>query len=261
MIQRIKFAVRRGVMKNKVIHIFIGSFLASLLWLPRPVEATVFDLSLVSSPDVTVNGAIFSRTSNSGQGTGNFESFLRTQATGNETTQKGYNTDGTLEFQTKGGPWTHSVLLSDIPLVTIDGISYRELLLDAAEPSGNRIDITALKLYRLSTPNVSGYPANFPSGDLMYNLDLGTDNSIKLDNVTGNGVSDLFAYIPNSNFTGSKPYLYLYTEFAFFAGSFEEWGYLKSDGTVPDDPAIPEPTSLALLGTGILGFFVRRFKK
>src|SRR5207248_11515504 len=51
-------------------------------------------------------------------GTGTFSSFVRVQGS---PTEKGYNTDATgagTEFDTKSGTWTHSIKVSDIPVVT-----------------------------------------------------------------------------------------------------------------------------------------------
>lgn len=236
--------------------VFLGGLLVmGSVILYQSAYAATLDLSLVPSQG-TINDAIFSRTDISGQGTGNFDPFVRIQRNQGSGDEEGYNTDGAVEFQTKGGTWTHSVLLSAIPLVNINGTSYRQILLDAAEPSGNTLLLNKFELYLLSAGNISGYPANFPSGALQYDFTGGAYSSILLDNITGNGVSDMFAYIPNSKFTGSNQYLYLYSKFGDAAGSFEEWGVLKGNATV-----VPEPASLSLLGLGLLGLLGLKKRK
>src|SRR3989338_1858801 len=110
-------------------------------------NALALDLSAAGSSGF-VNGAFFSRTVAQGSGTGNIDPFVRIQENGSE---KGYNTDGTLEFDTKPGTWTHSLLLSSVPIVNIVGTAYYEFLLDAAEPSGNSLTIDTLTFYLLSS--------------------------------------------------------------------------------------------------------------
>ena len=51
-------------------------------------------------------------------GSGIFDSFVRLQA---DPQEKGYNTDGTLEYDTKGGAFTHSIKVSDIPVISVGG--------------------------------------------------------------------------------------------------------------------------------------------
>ena len=243
---------------SKVKFLLIVSILAiGLFAIHKDVYAVTLDLSAVPSEGV-INGAIFSRTDISGQGTGSFDPFVRLQRNGqgNSGVESGYNTDGTEEFDTKGGKWTHSILVNDIPLVNINGVDYRQILLDAAEPGqdGNTLTLSKFELYLLGSGNITGYPANFPSSALKYDFTGGDYDSILLDDITGNGVADMFAYIPDSKFTGTDQYLYLYSQFNDAAGSFEEWGVLT------DKTPIPEPASLSLFGLGLLGLLARRRK-
>ncbi|MCA9404400.1 MAG: PEP-CTERM sorting domain-containing protein [Candidatus Omnitrophica bacterium] len=236
-----------------------GCFWAVIISLLLPAagaEAVSLDLSVIPS-NGEINGALFSRTDQTGQGTGNFESFLRIQA---NTSESGYNTDGALEFDTKSGIWTHSIKISDIPLLNFNGIDYREILLDAGEqgPLGgtnNQLRIDVLDMYLLNAANITGYPANFPVADRKYTL-AGDDqwDSIMLNNIVGNGVSDMFILIPDSYFTGPNEYFYLYSELSLSGGTFEEFGVQV--GT--DSTAVPEPTSLMLFGGGLAGAFLRR---
>lgn len=232
----------------------ITSILFAIIIFGASQNAFALDLSSAGSSGF-VNGAFFSRTAVQGSGTGNIDPFVRIQENGSE---KGYNTDGTLEFDTKPSIHTHSLLLSSAPIVTISGINYYEFLLDAAEPSGNSLTIDTLKFYLLSAGNISGYPANFPASALKYNLDGAGAASILLDNLdSGNGNADMFAYIPTSSFSGTDQYLYLYSELSQSGGSFEEWA-IKSDSS---STVVPEPATLSLLGLGLFGLLKFRKRK
>src|SRR6478672_8205047 len=92
---------------------------------------------------VTINGAIFQQGSVV-SGTGQFSSFLRIHAKG---TEYGYNTDEfphpPLDIQ-PGPQWTHSVLLSAVPVFTIDGVTYYQFMLDINEDQGHTDNLLSL---------------------------------------------------------------------------------------------------------------------
>lgn len=102
------------------------------------------------------------------------------------------------------------------------------------------------------------YPTNFPVSKRIYQLVDGTYDGIFLNNIIGNGVSDMFAYIPDNLFAGDS---FLYSKFNQSAGTFEEWGTRASSTTSPSNvPDIPEPSTFLLLGSG-LGYWLLRKKK
>ncbi len=249
-------------MKTIKILMSLGFALGVVALMPVNSHAVpvTLDLSLVTSSG-TINNAIFSRTFLHGQGSGVLDPFVRIQEKDSE---KGYNTDGTLEFDTKGGSHTHSIKIGDIPLVNIDGTDYREFLLDAGEDSKEgetTLNLDVLKLFLLSGPSISGYPANFPNVDLKYEMVDADFDSILLDNITGNGTADMYAYIPADNFTGSNQYLYLYSEFNNSSGTFEEWGPGDSTDGGHNEPTVPEPATLALFASGLSALALRRKQK
>src|ERR1043166_2586871 len=78
----------------------------------------------------SINGAVFQQLTFQPAGCGVIDSFVRVQASGRATVEQGYNTDGKHQFDEKNGNFTRSLLLSDVPVVNIGGVPYREFVLD-----------------------------------------------------------------------------------------------------------------------------------
>ena len=184
-------------------------------------------------------------------------------------TESGYNTDGTLEFDTKGGIFTHSLQLSALQntVVSIRGINYFEFVLDVNESPGNGlITLHDLEFYIDSAPDNSGYPT---IGTLAYDFDIGPDGDssviVDYNNFPGSGKLDLFALVPTSYFgTDLDKYVYLFSRFGepdnLVDDGFEEWAY-KLEGTfTPSDP-VPEPATALLFIVGIVGLFGTGIKR
>ncbi len=245
-------------MKKKAIAIC----LVSCLVLAGATFGNLVDLSVNTSGTVTAatgQSTVFERYNAPPTGTGVFNPFVRIQ---NKGTEKGYNTDGTLEFDTKQGQtggknWTHSLKLGDIPVSTNGDI---QLLLDINQSQGgnNRfLSLDVMKIFLADSGSLDNYGSGL--GTLIY--DLG-DNWVKMDNTLfgpGSGTGDIRVTINISEIPGwsSEKYFYLYSEFGQHNssnGGFEEWAI-----AVP--AAIPEPTTIALLGLGAFGLLRKRSMK
>ncbi|MHC4149731.1 MAG: PEP-CTERM sorting domain-containing protein, partial [Planctomycetota bacterium] len=181
------------------------------------------------------------------------DSFVRIQGTG---VQQGYNTDGTLEFDTKPGVFTHSIQISDLPTIDIGGTLYRELMLDINQNGEPILSLDEIRIALHDTGNLSGYSSVFASP--IWDLDETEDNWIKLNDTlnAGSGHGDMLALIPDSLFSGlSSQYVYLYAKFGVNSPAddgFEEWAYGMQG------PLIPEPATVALFGLGGLLLLRRR---
>src|SRR3954449_1729527 len=107
----------------------------------RPPGTPDIDLTFDDTFGI-LNGAIFATGQNQPAGTGVFNSFVQLQ---HASTEQGYNTDASPQYDEKNAHiHNHSILLADIPIVvgdgtsgTVEGITYREFLLDLNEPNGN----------------------------------------------------------------------------------------------------------------------------
>jgi hypothetical protein len=236
----------------------------------------VIDLTKNNTTSGTDGVAQFVRTDQQPTGTGYIDPFVRIQMTG---TEKGYNTDGTAQFNTKdagGTNWDHSVLVSDLQAVTLaDGKQYYQFLLDVNEqgsPSGQLLSMNDLQIWLGKTGNLDnwntttgGFGASSVMAYQMDNNGLG-DETVNLNYkfASGSGSGDLFVYIPKALIdanAGQYPYLYLYSAFGNPYSSdagFEEWAtFTKTDKTTTNNP-VPAPPSAVLAGLALGGLAFRR---
>lgn len=204
-------------------------------------------------------------------GTGVLNSFLRVQKNRNE---QGYNTNANKVFDNKGGNFTRDVQFGE--LQSTDG--FYQFVLDIGEPgnNGSLLSLDGLKLFSSTTGGQSSQSvdpngnANGISGTLLWDMDATVDNYVLLDakrnGKPGNGVSDMLLKVPETVFAGQNAnnYFILWSRFGLqpgsgSAGTFEEWAFLTASISGPNE--IPEPMSLLLIGTGLLGFAATRRRR
>ena len=234
---------------------------------PTMAVDTMMDLT-TSGAIQTYNGGIFEQIEAfaTSTGTGVIQPFLRVQS--NDGIERGYNTGGTLEYDATA-PWTTALLLDDVPVVKLEGVKYRQFMLDINQngnPNGRYLSLDEIAIYQAAAGNLTGWEtAPQPLGgtttfvwELDDGLAPGDDAWILLDYKlnTGSGSGDMFAYIPNSLFT-DLDYVYMYTKLGVHrpnTANFEEWAVLLPSDEPPPPPTVPVPGALLLVlgGSGLV---------
>ena len=220
----------------------------------RLVPAT-FNLTTPAASSV-VNDAIFQQVDAQPTGTGFIRSFVRLQT--NNAIEQGYNTDHRpLQFnENNSNQFTRSLKLGEVPVVTVDGVKYREFLLDINQKStstGSLLSLDQLRIYVGDAPNLSGYDSTtkqLAGLNPIFDMDASSDNSIQLNARlnSGSGSGDMTVLIPSSLFgSDSGKFIYLYSKFGEDKANnsgFEEWAVR----TVPQTDEPPPVNFSSLSG-------------
>ncbi len=244
----------------------------------RVSDKTQYSGVCTTTAGATVEYLGDSNTTFGSAGTGTFNSFVRVQAA---PTEQGYNTNGTLQFDTKSGNWTHAIKVSEIPVVNYMGSLYWELFSDINDGNNTPlISLNDMEVWFTADANLTGYPFG-TAADKVYDY----HGDILINDVNqGSGRGDLRFRIPLAGISiptdcgygdaGCGTYFVLYNQWGTTSsdyasdGGFEEWkvkqyptikivkntvgGDDTFDYTVtgPSAPLVPAPSIITSGGTG-----------
>jgi hypothetical protein len=199
----------------------------------------VLDLTTAGAEALLDSGAIVRQTDAQPTGTGHIRSFVRLQgAAPGGGGQQGYNTEARpLQFDENKSPqFTRSLTLGQVPVVVVNGVAYREFLLDVNQKTSARfLSVDEVRVYLGSVASLTGYDAaarTLAGLGAVYDLDSNGDVSVRLNAAlnAGSGSGDMKLLIPNAAFAGASlsDFVYLYSKMGAQAGAtanggFEEW--------------------------------------
>lgn len=249
----------------------------------------------VNTTSTDTQGVIWTSNVAGPTGTGVFDPFLRVDVPGNNGMEEGFNTDyggpndpvgnHQAPLNDKSGIWTHAVSFDDLTATN----GYYHFQLDLQEPiAGEKryLSLDELEIYAVdpADPLIATYADLVAAGTKVFDMDTGSDRTVYLNSALhpGNGTMDLDVLIPQAFLDGhSGASFYFYTKMGATVGmeadvladaGFEEWHFIRAGaggsggaggagGAGGGGGSVPEPSMLALFGTGLAGLVTSRIRR
>lgn len=173
---------------------------------------------------------------------GDLHSFVRLQDRGCDGIEQGYNTTARpLQFDERRDPrFTRGLTLGQVPRVVVNGVAYREFLLDVNQKKwAPRLSLDEVRVFLGDRSDLRGYnplTKTLAGRTAVFDLDSAGDVSLLLNARLnrGRGSGDMALLVPEANFAGADPntFVYLYSKMggvrgAAANGGFEEWSVRK----------------------------------
>src|SRR5262245_62633662 len=146
------------------------------------------DVNITHALDFTViGGVIFEDAARVGSGTGNYNTFLA--ISNNSGIESGFNSDDTPPIDATNHDIdqakTHTVLLSSLVQITVNGVQYYQVRIDLNEANSDPNAQISLDQFKIYTSTNGGLESttdlfNPANATLKYNMDAGQDISILL---------------------------------------------------------------------------------
>ena len=189
----------------------------------------------------TIGGVVFTDAVNVGSGTGGYNTFLA--ISNNQGIESGFNSDDTPPIDNTNKDIdqakTHTVLLSSLVVVTVNGQQYYEVRVDLNEANSDpnaQISLDQFKVYTSTNGAIESTTTLFnpANATLKYDMDAGGNVSVLMSDAesSGSGTDDYSVLIPVSTFAGQDPtttYVYFYIQMGAAGtdwtatSTFEEW--------------------------------------
>lgn len=250
-------------------------FLTAMLASSWSAQAYTVDLTSAGASG-SINGATYTQIPPQSTGSGLIDSFVRVGAANQDVVQA-YNTTANTPFDNVGGAsFNHAVTVGDIGFIADNGSSVMRFLLDINQThNAPLLNLDEVQIFLSTTPNQNTGSLNagllaLDNAALVYQMDAGGDNQVTLDYSlnSGSGSGDMKLDLLSTAFDSAfaalglgtdaqknGAYVYLYSKFGSAPNTnndgFEEWAYARGDPV--DPPALPEPSSLALVALGLAG--------